>query len=92
MASIRKIFRDYERMLARNAAQEAASKRAIPSKKSRKKCGAHARTTGKPCQAKALANGRCKLHGGLSTGPRTMEGKQKSLRNLKQFKSTENDE
>ena len=40
------------------------------------KCGAHARSTGQPCQAKALANGRCKNHGGLSTGPRTAEGKK----------------
>ena len=40
------------------------------------KCGAHARSTGQPCQAKALANGRCKNHGGLSTGPRTAEGKR----------------
>jgi hypothetical protein len=38
-------------------------------------CEAHARTTGKPCRAHALQNGRCKLHGGLSTGPRTAEGR-----------------
>ena len=44
--------------------------------KPKKKCGAHARTTGAPCKAKALPNGRCKLHGGLSTGPRSAEGKQ----------------
>jgi len=42
----------------------------------KKQCGAHARTTGAPCRAKALPNGRCKLHGGMSTGPRTIEGKQ----------------
>ena len=40
------------------------------------KCEAHARSTGHPCQAKALANGRCKNHGGMSTGPRTVEGKK----------------
>ena len=40
------------------------------------KCGAYARTTGNPCQAKALTNGRCKNHGGLSTGPKTQEGRQ----------------
>ena len=40
------------------------------------KCGAHARSTGLPCKAKALANGRCKNHGGLSTGPRTLEGRK----------------
>lgn len=34
-------------------------------------CGAHARTTGRPCQRRDLwPNGRCKLHGGPSTGPR----------------------
>jgi len=39
-------------------------------------CGAFARSTGKPCQAKALPNGRCKNHGGMSTGPKTLEGRQ----------------
>ena len=40
------------------------------------KCGAYARSTGNPCQAKALRNGRCKNHGGMSTGPKTPEGRQ----------------
>jgi hypothetical protein len=40
------------------------------------RCGAFARSTGQSCQAKALANGRCKNHGGMSTGPRTAEGKR----------------
>jgi hypothetical protein len=40
------------------------------------KCGAYARSTGNPCQAKALTNGRCKNHGGMSTGPKTIEGRQ----------------
>lgn len=44
--------------------------------KSKTMCGAHARTTGAPCKAKALPNGRCKLHGGMSTGPKTLEGRQ----------------
>jgi len=39
------------------------------------KCGAYARSTGAPCQAKALSNGRCKNHGGLSTGPTSHTGK-----------------
>lgn len=39
------------------------------------KCEAHARTTGNPCQAKAMTNGRCKNHGGMSTGPKTQEGR-----------------
>ena len=44
--------------------------------KNKDTCGAYARSTGSPCQAKALANGRCKNHGGMSTGPRTPEGRQ----------------
>ena len=44
--------------------------------KLKKQCGAHARTTGAPCKAKALPSGRCKLHGGMSTGPKTLKGRQ----------------
>ena len=40
------------------------------------KCGAYARSTGNPCQAKALANGRCGRHGGASTGAKTPEGRK----------------
>ena len=39
-------------------------------------CGAYARSTGKPCQARALRNGRCRNHGGLSTGPKTLQGRR----------------
>ena len=49
---------------------------AIP-RHERPRCGAHARSTGKPCQAPPRQNGRCKLHGGLSTGPKTVEGRQR---------------
>lgn len=45
------------------------------------KCGARTRK-GTSCLCKALANGRCKFHGGLSTGPRTPEGKKRSAANL----------
>ncbi len=37
------------------------------------RCGARARS-GEPCRAPAMANGRCRMHGGGSTGPRTPEG------------------
>jgi hypothetical protein len=37
------------------------------------RCGAKNRR-GTPCQAPAMKNGRCRLHGGKSTGPRTPEG------------------
>lgn len=43
------------------------------------RCGAHARSTGKPCQrAGSLRNGRCKLHGGRSTGAKTSKGRRKA--------------
>jgi hypothetical protein len=48
------------------------------------KCGAYARTTGNPCQAKALGNGRCKNHGGMSTGPKTPEGRQAIAQSTRQ--------
>lgn len=37
------------------------------------RCGAKTRR-GSHCQCPAMKNGRCRLHGGLSTGPRTAEG------------------
>jgi len=39
------------------------------------RCGAKVRTTGCSCRAPAMANGRCRSHGGKSTGPRTAEGR-----------------
>jgi hypothetical protein len=44
------------------------------------RCGARSKRTGKPCRAAAMPNGRCKLHGGKSTGPRTPEGLERSRR------------
>jgi hypothetical protein len=35
------------------------------------RCGARSKRTGKPCQGAAMPNGRCKFHGGKSTGPRS---------------------
>ena len=43
--------------------------------KTDQKCGARARSTGQPCVARAMLSGRCRNHGGLSTGPRTEEGR-----------------
>lgn len=53
-----------------------------PSRKHPPKCGAMTRK-GTPCQAPAYwpkgepkpRNGRCRMHGGLATGPKTAEGK-----------------
>ena len=46
------------------------------------RCGAKNRR-GTPCQAPAMRNGRCRLHGGKSTGPKTPEG----LERLRQVKT-----
>ena len=45
-------------------------------------CGARTRK-GTPCRQLSLYvnNGRCKFHGGMSTGPRTKRGKKRSARN-----------
>src|SRR5262249_35426712 len=42
-------------------------------------CGAKTRKNGEPCRSVAIRpNGRCKWHGGLSTGPRTAEGYERA--------------
>ena len=49
------------------------------------RCGAKTRR-GTPCQRKALQNRKCRNHGGMSTGPRTPEGRLRALANLRQFR------
>jgi hypothetical protein len=46
------------------------------------RCGARSKRTGRPCRGAAMANGRCKVHGGKSTRPRTPEGLERSRRKL----------
>lgn len=41
------------------------------------KCGAKTRRH-TSCRAPAMHNGRCRMHGGASTGPRTPEGLERS--------------
>ena len=43
------------------------------------RCGACTRA-GATCRQPAMANGRCRFHGGLSTGPRTAEGRARCAR------------
>ena len=51
-------------------------------------CGARRRGDGQPCQALSVpGKRRCKWHGGMSTGPRTAEGKPKCAANLPVVKS-----
>lgn len=48
------------------------------------RCGARTRQ-GLPCRAPAMANGRCRMRGGKSTGPRTPEGLERCRKaNFKQ--------
>ena len=42
------------------------------------RCGARTRR-GTACQAPAMKNGRCRSHGGKSTGARTANGKQAQI-------------
>jgi hypothetical protein len=52
-------------------------------RKNRAKCGARTRK-GTPCQATVVySRTRCRLHGGMSTGPRTPEGVAKAALNLR---------
>jgi hypothetical protein len=52
------------------------------------RCGARRKTDGEPCEARALENGRCRHHGGLSTGPKTPEGRAQALANLRQNRAS----
>ena len=40
------------------------------------RCGARTRQN-TPCGRMAMVNGRCRMHGGLSTGARTAEGQER---------------
>ena len=40
------------------------------------RCGAHCRTTDAPCKSAAMANGRCRMHGGKSTGRPVTHGQR----------------
>lgn len=52
------------------------------------RCGARTRK-GTPCKRKDIyRSGRCRLHGGLSTGPKTAEGKAKVGRRKKDSMSS----
>ena len=53
-------------------------------------CSAKRRRDGQPCQGLSVpGKRRCKWHGGASTGPRTDEGRARSMANLRQFRSHE---
>lgn len=53
----------------------------------RRRCGARARSRGgAPCQCKVVpGRTRCKFHGGMSTGPKTPEGKARCVAGAKRY-------
>jgi hypothetical protein len=57
-------------------------------RENRPRCCARTKA-GTPCKTKAVpGRKRCRWHGGLSTGPRTPEGKAKVARNLPSQRKT----
>ena len=54
-------------------------------KRDRPKCGARTRAGGS-CKAPVVrGKARCRMHGGLSTGPRTVEGKARAVAAVKAY-------
>lgn len=54
-------------------------------------CGAKRHRDGQPCEARSEpGKPRCRFHGGRSTGPRTLAGRQRALANLRQNRRREN--
>jgi hypothetical protein len=51
----------------------------LPLAQSCPRCGARTRN-GLACKSPAMPNGRCRMHGGKSTGPRTAEGLERMRR------------
>ena len=51
----------------------------LPLAQSCPRCGARTRSGG-ACRSPAMPNGRCRMHGGTSTGPRTPEGLERMRR------------
>lgn len=48
------------------------------------RCGAHCRTTGNPCLNFQMPNGRCRMHGGKSSGRPQTSGTYSALALLEQ--------
>ena len=64
--------------------------------KNRLKCQTINKQNKLPCKAKGIlmknGNIRCRIHGGWSSGAKSLEGKIKSLKNLRQFKNLNDEE
>ena len=53
--------------------------KALEALKTAPKCLAHARTTGEPCKNASMPNGRCRMHGGKSTGRPITDGQRSKI-------------
>jgi hypothetical protein len=53
-----------------------------------RRCRARRKRDGQTCLAKPLPNGRCKLHVGMSTGPKTEHGQAAALASLRQNRAS----
>ncbi len=73
---------------AKRARTGASNSGSVPTgaKLARVICGAKRRRDGEPCQGLSVpGRRRCKWHGGASTGPKTDEGRARSMANLRQY-------
>jgi len=52
-------------------------------------CGAHCRTTGNPCRNPSMENGRCRMHGGKSTGRPVIHGRNTKAKKLQYAEARE---
>lgn len=72
---------------------------ARPPRRERPRCTAIAKTTGRRCQMAAYwqpgdpapRNGKCRIHGGMSTGPKTAEGRAAIAESNRRRSSKESD-
>jgi hypothetical protein len=62
--------------------------KALEALKTAPRCLAYARTTGQPCKNASMPNGRCRMHGGKSTGRPITHGlrTRKSKQNVTEVK------
>ena len=77
----RKMLKDYYKALDKAFEERKGNYPPFPEECIGMRCGAKTRA-GTPCKLRSIYdNGRCKFHGGLSTGPTTQEGKRRSAMN-----------
>ncbi|PKN20017.1 MAG: hypothetical protein CVU71_06555 [Deltaproteobacteria bacterium HGW-Deltaproteobacteria-6] len=72
---------EWRRIMGAGNVDQGNARRSSKKKNSGHTCMARTRS-GTPCKRMSrYTSGRCALHGGLSTGPKTPQGKERSSRN-----------